>query len=546
MPAPQSLSVPSGDTPIDLGETARGFEGGPPGYVVHHQRRSESAVESQSVWFDGAAPPLRATAVSDTLVRTWDLVVVGAGIAGLMCALKAREDGRHVCLLEANRVGEGTTARATVKITSGHGALLGDVASRHGLAVAVEYQRMNDAGFVELSRLAARVDEPVGWRAAPHIVHASSNDSVRRLRASEVIATSAGSKVHAVAPPAWASGQAWSWDDSALVNPLSFARALARLLLSMGAQIIEGATVVNVSDAAGLMGIHLRDGRILRSADVVIATHAPVLDPDMLAVRAPVFRHAAVALPVGDIEVPVTYDVDGLSTRPVTLHQGPGAVVVGPAQRPGSMSKRHWTELEEWARMSLGATGPGTVWAAQDVYSPDLLPFAGRSARSPHVIVVSGFSGWGFTNAAAAATEARRLLDTDASAEQSSAAPSPWNAHRTLAPRALAESASSAWWMVRSTTADVLRSITPATGLSPGEGRVAGGPIAPKAECRTLDGTLHEVSARCTHLGCLVRWNATEQSWDCPCHGSRFAPDGQVREGPASAPLPRIKEGTDG
>ena len=77
----------------------------------------------------------------------------------------------------------------------------------------------------------------------------------------------------------------------------------------------------------------------------------------------------------------------------------------------------------------------------------------------------------------------------------------------------------------------------PSSELEPGEGRVVAEGIRQVAECRDSKGEHHRVSARCTHLGCIVRWNSGDATWDCPCHGSRFAPDGAVLNGPATAPL---------
>jgi Rieske Fe-S protein len=77
--------------------------------------------------------------------------------------------------------------------------------------------------------------------------------------------------------------------------------------------------------------------------------------------------------------------------------------------------------------------------------------------------------------------------------------------------------------------------------LKPGEGGVLRDGAKKIAACRTLDGKLHLNSAVCTHLGCHLHWNSTEQCWDCPCHGSHFAPDGAVLNGPALAPLAKVE-----
>ncbi len=292
------------------------------------------------------------------------------------------------------------------------------------------------------------------------------------------------------------------------------------------------------ADGGGRLRLRVEAGAEILARDVLIASHAPVHDPDGHALRVEVLRHAAIAVtaPVG--EVPSTYDVDGMSTRPVQLPDGsPGAVVVGSARRAGSMSPGDWSRNHEWAVHAFGA-GPIThSWGAQDLRSFDLLPYVGRTRRSPHVIVATALNGWGFTNAAAIADRIPALLDGSTRRTPDIGGP-PWQAERLFPNGGVGDTAATMGWVGRSLVGDHVKALlTDDDELKPGEGRVVGGPLSPRAECVTADGVRHCVSARCTHVGCLVRWNATEESWDCPCHGSRFAPDGTVLEGPARAPL---------
>jgi nitrite reductase/ring-hydroxylating ferredoxin subunit len=162
--------------------------------------------------------------------------------------------------------------------------------------------------------------------------------------------------------------------------------------------------------------------------------------------------------------------------------------------------------------------------------------------------VVTGLNGWGFTNAAVIADRVPALLDGRPAHRPDGHWAPRWQAERIVPRGGLGDAAATMGWVGRSLVGDHLAALVPAAdGMRPGEGRIVGGPVSPRAMCVTPDGERHCVSARCTHLGCLVRWNAMELSWDCPCHGSRFAPDGRVLEGPACAPLePRDAPGSDG
>lgn len=490
-----------------------------------------------SIWCETSAAPIGSDEIAGALGRTWDLVVVGGGIVGLLSALRARERGLDVCLLDAGRIGEGTTAHSTVKVTSGHGAVLSAIASRQGDQAAVAYQRANDSGFASLSQLVSTLPDDVGWAPQEHVVYASKPSELKQLRTTVRLATRAGSTLSRVPSPQWAVAEAWSWLDSALVQPLALARSLGRLLQSMGVPIIEGARVRHVKDGGAAPRTLIEGGGEIRSRDVLIATHSPVHDPDVVTMRTEYFRHACIAVRLASAEVPASYAVEGLSTRPVTHGDGtPGAVLVGQSKRVGSMAATDWTNLETWAYRNLGATGTTHRWGAQDPCGLDLLPYVGRTRRERHVLIVTGLNAWGFTNAAVIAQWLADVL-ADESPEAQEEYAVPWDARRLDVTRLLKSGAPYLAWVAGSEVGDTVRAMTKRQPLAPGEGHVVGTVLHPVAECVTGEGARYRVSARCTHMGCLVRWNRDEVSWDCPCHGSRFAPDGSVLEGPADKPL---------
>ena len=187
--------------------------------------------------------------------------------------------------------------------------------------------------------------------------------------------------------------------------------------------------------------------------------------------------------------------------------------------------------LAEWARERFAVASVEYRWSTQDNYSIDRVPYVGPvrwGARS--VLAATGFGGWGLTNGTAAGL----LL-----ADLALARENPWAAIYsstrvkpvTSAPDFAKENANVArrWFGDRAAAARTHA----VADLEPGDGRVARIEGELVAVHRTVDGRLHAVSAVCSHLGCIVSWNPAERSWDCPCHGSRFSPDGTVIQGPA-------------
>jgi Rieske Fe-S protein len=175
-------------------------------------------------------------------------------------------------------------------------------------------------------------------------------------------------------------------------------------------------------------------------------------------------------------------------------------------------------------------------WSAQDPLPYDRLPMIGPyRPRSSRLWVTTGFMKWGLATATFGATILADLIagrDND------------WAA--TFSPNRLSltsshEVAQLGGKFAGDFVADRLRppQALNTRNIPHGEARTLLDGAGKKGVYRDLDGELHAVSLRCTHLGCLLRFNAAEHSWDCPCHGSRFAPDGTVLEGPAVEPLPR-------
>ena len=194
--------------------------------------------------------------------------------------------------------------------------------------------------------------------------------------------------------------------------------------------------------------------------------------------------------------------------------------------------------LAQWAHEMCNVEDIAFTWSAQDLHSPDHLPLVGYVGSDERVLMASGFGGWGFTNAAAAAQILNALI--------TGAEPDPWaadwNPQRTGLPKSLPTLAAMGAAVAGHFVGDRVKSLDGEGGddLAPGSASVSLDGSRTVARYRDEAGVLHAVNAACTHLGCIVKWNDAALTWDCPCHGSRFTPEGEVLEGPAHTPLQRI------
>lgn len=467
-----------------------------------------------------------------------DVVVVGGGIAGLAAAWYAAREGLDVVLLEAGRVGGGVTGHTTAKVSVLQGLAYRTIARRHGPWVARQYAEAQLAGLDALRKVVAGEGFECELEEQPSYTYARPGRSRSVLESEAKAALRAGIDAELVGdvPLPFDTVGAVRVDGQAQVNPGPLMRGWCQAARDHGVRVFEH-TRVTALRHRGELAVVTGNGHTVRAQDVVVATHYPVFDRALLFPRIKVSREFAVAAPMAEPPPGMFYGVgeDAPSIRPWRDQ----VVVSGRMFRPGSgAQERALAALERDAHDLLPGLGPvRSRWAAQDVTGHDQLPYVGRMlATTAHVHVATGFRGWGMTNGVAAGLAIAGRIAGDAPAWSRVLEPA-----RTMLPAGLP----------RFVHEQVTVGKELALGFAPGHAR---GDLAPadldrgqgavlrvdgheRAVCRDDDGVVHEVGARCTHLGCLVSFNAPEQTWECGCHGSRFAPHGTVLSGPATRPL---------
>lgn len=501
--------------------------------------------EPRSLWLDGPeaeglrAPPLR----SDVSV---DACVIGGGIAGVTAALELARDGRSVVLLERDRVGAGVTGHSTAKLSSLQGTTYTELERKFGRDRAAAYAELNEGaiGYIVDRIQTLRID--CDLRRKPHALFAWDARQLRELEREAEAATRAGLDVRRADEldlPFPIAG-ALVRDGQAELQINAYVLALAAALREAGGEVFEHTTVTHVGEGSHPK-VRTADGFTVRARDVVVATHYPILDRGLyfarlrpqrsycLAVRAPGPLPEVMAIAIGA-------PTRSLRTAPDPARPGEELLVLGgeghTAGEQGDETPKRYRALWDFAQQHFGATEATHRWSAHDMTTADGLPYAGRlTVLSRHVWVATGFRKWGLTNGTAAGRiVAARILGRDMVHAGA------FDTERLTPRRSAVGVAQEGIKTAKHLIGDRLRSPEAQTTvlLEPGgDGQILklGGTLV--AASRDPDGTVHTVSPTCTHLGCRVAWNRAERSWDCPCHGSRFGPDGDVLQGPAVQPL---------
>jgi Rieske Fe-S protein len=281
-------------------------------------------------------------------------------------------------------------------------------------------------------------------------------------------------------------------------------------------------------------------GATVTARHVVVATNYPVFDRALLFSRLSVRRELVVAAAVEPDVVPeglfITSEQNTRSLRSAPWHDGRRLLIVtGEHFTPGDGDvTRLWQELLDWTRGQFPTADVVYRWAAQDATSLDRVPYIGPfHLGAQNTWVATGFGGWGM----ASGVLAGRLL-TDLVCERDNPWASLYDPRRLHPLTELGPAVKLQAKVARHFVGDRLTSHVDSVDEIPlGQGAVTRIDGTRCAVYRDADGLLTAVSATCTHLGCLVHFNDAETAWECPCHGSRFAVDGRVLQGPANEPL---------
>jgi glycine/D-amino acid oxidase-like deaminating enzyme len=422
-----------------------------------------------------------------------DVAVVGGGLCGLNAALLLQRAGVSVVLIEANRIGNGTSGHTTAKITAQQGVIYSNLIKKWGQDVAQAHAMSQTRAIEQYAELIDELSIDCDFVRADAYTFSNTAQNAEKLYKETDAAQKCGlvADMHEESELPFEVLASMRFKNQAMFHPVKYMRAVALELSKGGCRIFENSRMLEYQE-----GRVITDRGSVTAGHVIMATRYPIINaPGYYFIKLQQNRSNVLAMRGGNVRgMHLSLDGDGFSVR----MNRDVLIVSGFDYKCGARRpvKRH-DRLANHAKKHFG----GAVinrWSAQDGMPPDDLPYIGEYARSmPRLLTAAGFAKWGITGSMTAANILRDII-----------------------------------MGINNPLAQVY---SPRRSIFPGLGAIAGNMAAMAASY--IGGIVRRDDPICSHMGCRLRFNNEEGSYDCPCHGSRFTKDAHVIDAPARLPF---------
>lgn len=429
----------------------------------------------QSIWQSSVKMPDFPRLNKD--VKT-DVLIIGGGIAGILTAYFLKENGIDCVVCEKERICGNTTQNTTAKITYQHGLIYSKIAKEFSLDTAKLYLQANKAAFDKYADLCADMD--CDYEIKDNYVYSRDNRQALEEELSILKNIYYDAEFCENIPLPFQTQGAIKFKNQAQFNPLKFLSEIAKKL-----NIYENTFIRETGENTAIT-----DKAKIEAENIIVATHFPIINKHGF-YYLKLYQHRSYMLALENAQNVNGMYVDESKTGMTFRNYKDYLILGGGGHRTGK-DGGNWKELEAFASIHYPSADIKYMWAAQDCISLDGMPYIGRySPKTNNLFVASGFNKWGMTGSMLSA-----MILSDMIAGKENEYAEIFNPSRSI--------------------------LRPQLALNGFE---------------AVKNLLTVSKKRCPHLGCALKWNAAEHSYDCPCHGSRFSQSGKVLNNPANEDL---------
>ncbi len=434
---------------------------------------------NQSLWNNEIKLPHFESLKSDTKT---DVLIIGGGICGILCAYFLKQAGIDYILVESQRISQGVTCNTTAKITSQHGLIYNKLIKETGKDNACKYLSANEEAIIKYKNICKKID--CDCEILPAYTYSKDNKKAIEEEVNALNSLGANAEFVTDCELPFSIAGAVCVRNQAQFNPLKFIKDIAKDL-----NIYENTMVHNINGTTAIC-----DKWKISAKKIIVATHFPFINRHGNYFLK-LYQHRSYVLALENAQkldgMYVDEAKDGLSFR----NSGNLLLLGGGSHRTGK-DGGNWKELVEFKNKYYPNSNVSFKWATQDCMSLDSIPYIGQySPKTPDLYVATGFNKWGMTSSMVASNI---LCD-------------------------LVQGKQNEYADIFSPQRSIVKPQLFINGLE------------------TITNFVFPTTKRCPHLGCALKWNKAEHTWDCPCHGSRFDEDGSLLDNPSTKDANSIK-----
>ena len=465
-----------------------------------------------------------------------DVAIVGGGIVGVTTARALKDMGLAVAVVEARKVGRQVTGKSTAKITSQHSTIYQTLERTFGESRARLYAEAQETAVRKIQSFASQYGIDCDIEPKPAYTYTRDEQYVRQIEKEVELAQRLGLAATLVRETdlPFDVRAAMRFDNQAQFHPTKYVAGLAQTIPGDGCHVFENSRVIDWEPTRVVT-----EEAVVTARHVVMATHLPLGEIGGYYAQVYPYAEPVIAARIGRVPdgMYLSLEQPTHSIRTHTREKGEVyGIVARTSFKPGHTDeeRQYFEDIERWLSENFDAGPVEYRWVNKDYTPMDNAPFIGwSSSGGDGYLVATGFNAWGISNGTAAGMI---LADLAAGKEN------PWldvfDAGRVKpiagGPKFVKENVQVATHLVSGYLSRKPKSFDE---LAPGDAAILEIDGENVAAFKDEQGRVHAVSAACSHMGCIVGWNETDRTWDCPCHGSRFELGGAVIHGPATTPL---------
>lgn len=497
--------------------------------------RIENLIQTlpSSYWIESISQKDYPTLQKDIKV---DIAIIGGGIAGISTAYMLSQHGINVAVFEARKILQSTSGYTTAKITSQHGLIYHKIKNQLSEELAEQYATANETAIHMIKKISKENQIECNYTSQSAYIYTLQDKYIEKIQEETKTAEALGIKASYLEtiPLDIPSKAAIRFDDQAQFHPRKFLIPLAENIIKNGGQIYEHSRITNLEEKDSFTLITNQNKKI-KADKIIIASHYPCLNKSGFYFSRIYSERSYVIAIKAKQQYPggmyITAENPGRSLRNQKTKNGDLILIGGEHHKTGQGEETtlHYEKLIDFANKLYTVEDIPYHWSTEDCMTLDDLPYVGQlTSKTPNLYVTTGYGKWGMTNSIASAILLKNLILDGRS---------PWE--DVYSPTRKISASSVGTFITQNTNVaknfveGKLVSKPKEIQLNFDEGKVIDWEGQNIGVYKDKEGKIHIVDSTCTHLGCELKWNSAERTWDCPCHGSRFTYDGEVIKGPA-------------